>query len=282
MRSKGKFGLLKMSDLLREITIPALRNDLTQELFREITRQVPFLHDKDPSEPIRSKLCCSYIFHLYSPTIDPVRAVTAAFVEIVAPHMTLIKVDKDDYVVTEGERGTDLFFVLAGTVHCEYETDDGRKHTLMKYSAGQYFGDVAMFILEKNIVSYKATGVANPSADQITAPKCELYMLPRYVLLQLAFETKDGNAYNHAEVKHEMQALANEKLRLLSQQIALVDRLGTEQWADGMTNKSTLPTQSRRVLSRVLDAADAAPAPRGTTISSDGSGGSRDHRRSPR
>ena len=39
--------------------------------------------------------------------------------------MTLVKVDKGDYVVTEGERGTDLFFVLTGTVHCEYETDDG-------------------------------------------------------------------------------------------------------------------------------------------------------------
>ena len=222
--------------------------------------------------------------------IDPARAVTAAFVEIVAPHMALVKVDKGDYVVTEGERGTDLFFVLAGTVHCEYETDDGRKHTLMKYSAGQYFGDVAMFILERNIVSYKATGVATPAADQKTAPKCELYMLPRYVLLQLAFETKDGNAHNHAEVKHEMQALANEKLRLLSQQIALVDRWaadGTkrqpaEREDDDTKEMSELPTRSRRVLSRVLDAADAEPAPRGTTLSSDGSGGSRDLRRSPR
>ena len=61
MRSKGKFGLMKMSDLLHEITIPALRNDLTQELFREITRQVPFLHDKDPSEPIRFNTRCGCI-----------------------------------------------------------------------------------------------------------------------------------------------------------------------------------------------------------------------------
>ena len=34
--------------------------------------------------------------------------------------MNLVKVDKDDYVVTEGERGTDLFFVLGGVVDCEY------------------------------------------------------------------------------------------------------------------------------------------------------------------
>ena len=52
---------------------------------------MPFLHDKDP-----------------------------AFIEAVAPHMNLVKVDKDDYVVTEGERGTDLFFVLGGVVDCEY------------------------------------------------------------------------------------------------------------------------------------------------------------------
>ena len=48
MRGKGKFGKLNESEIVNEITIPALRNDLTQELFREITRQVPFLHDKDP------------------------------------------------------------------------------------------------------------------------------------------------------------------------------------------------------------------------------------------
>ena len=50
LRNKGKFGLLKDSEIVADITVPALRNDLTQELFREITRQVPFLHDKDPGE----------------------------------------------------------------------------------------------------------------------------------------------------------------------------------------------------------------------------------------
>ena len=200
--------------------------------------------------------------------------------------MTLVKVDKGDYVVTEGERGTDLFFVLAGTVHCEYETDDGTKHTMMKYSAGQYFGDVAMFILEKNIVSYRATGVGRISASLKTAPKCELYMLPRYVLLQLAFETKaDGTARSHAEVKHEMQALANEKLRLLSQQIEKVDlwsaeeaerkSVETTQQVD-VTAAETMEVRDRgsrkRVLSRVLDAADAESAMRQTTTL--GGGGS--------
>lgn len=54
MRNKGKFGMLNGSEIVSDITIPALRNDVTHELFREITRQVPFLHDKDPGEPIRS------------------------------------------------------------------------------------------------------------------------------------------------------------------------------------------------------------------------------------
>ena len=205
--------------------------------------------------------------------------------------MTLVKVDKGDYVVTEGERGTDLFFVLTGTVHCEYETDDGTKHTMMKYSAGQYFGDVAMFILENNIVSYRATGVGRMSASQTTASKCELYMLPRYVLLQLAFETKaDGTAHNHAEVRHEMQALAHEKLRLLSQQIETVDRWAAEEadrkstenteQADGTETADAWDRGSRqRVLSQVLDAADAESALRQTTTI--GGGGSfTDRRRS--
>jgi hypothetical protein len=63
MRGAGKFGTMKDSDLVQEITIPALRNDLTQELFREIMRQVPFLHDKDPGELIRSEIVRGYIVH---------------------------------------------------------------------------------------------------------------------------------------------------------------------------------------------------------------------------
>ena len=198
----------------------------------------------------------------------------AGFIEIVAPHMTLVKVDAGDYVVTEGERGTDIFFVLAGTVHCEYETDDRTRHTLMKYSAGQYFGDVAMFILEKNIVSYKVTEVGKTQTGQTTASKCELYMLPRYVLLQLAFETKGGEARNHGEVKHEMQLLAHEKLRLLSQQIDKLNRWAAEEAERKLTEPEQQvqavteaidarpggapPSLQRgRVLSRVLDAADA-------------------------
>lgn len=175
--------------------------------------------------------------------------------------MTLVKVDKGDYVMTEGERGTDLFFILAGTVHCEYESDNGSKHTLMKYSTGQYFGDVAMFILEKNIVSYIATKVGATSATQTTAPKCELYMLPRYVLLQLAFETKpDGSAHNHGEVRHEMLALANEKLELLSKQINKVNDWAAREAEGEQTEMPRTTSPRNRVLSRVLDATDAEVA----------------------
>ena len=231
------------------------------------------------------------LVHNFIQAVDSCCLSSTAFVEIVAPYMSLVKVDKGDYVVTEGERGTDIFFVLTGAVTCEYESDNGTKYPLMKYSKGQYFGDVAMFILEKNIVSYKATEVEWSSESQLTAPKCELYMLPRHTLLQLAFETKgDGNAHNHAEVKHEMQTLANEKLRLLSEQIATVDewvagspeRDSVEQQASGTTTEMTdVPKRrGRRMLSRVLDAADAELAVGGSTISSGGSFELR--RRSPR
>lgn len=86
---------------------------------REITRQVPFLHDKDPR-----------------------------FIEMIAPKMTLLTIADGEYVVKEGERGQDLFFLLSGAVKCEYETDDGETLTLINHEAGQYFGDVAMFLLE--------------------------------------------------------------------------------------------------------------------------------------
>ena len=86
---------------------------------REITRQVPFLHDKDPR-----------------------------FIEMVAPKMTILRIADGEYVVKEGERGQDLFFLLSGIVNCEYETDEGETLTLITHEAGQYFGDVAMFLLE--------------------------------------------------------------------------------------------------------------------------------------
>ena len=73
------------------ITLPGLRTDVTDELFREVTRSVPFLHGKE-----------------------------LGFVELVAPQMEFVRLEKDELVIQEGESGKDagLFFVLtvcAGT-----------------------------------------------------------------------------------------------------------------------------------------------------------------------
>jgi CRP-like cAMP-binding protein len=92
---------------------------------------VPFLHDKDPR-----------------------------FIEMVAPKMTILRIADGEYVVKEGERGQDLFFLLSGVVNCEYETDEGETLTLITHEAGQYFGDVAMFLLE---VSPAASAASLPS-----------------------------------------------------------------------------------------------------------------------
>jgi hypothetical protein len=43
LRDKGR-STLKDGEIMNSVTIPALRNDLTQELFREITRQVSHPH----------------------------------------------------------------------------------------------------------------------------------------------------------------------------------------------------------------------------------------------
>ena len=53
----------------------------------------------------------------------------------------------------------------------------------MRSAAVQYFGDVAMFVLEKNIVSYKAAGLSDQGGYQYGGEQVELYMLPRPVLM---------------------------------------------------------------------------------------------------
>ena len=141
-KSRGRIGVYNDVDIVNLITLPALRNDVTTELFREITRQVPFLHDKDPK-----------------------------FIEMIAPKMTLLRIANGEYVVKEGERGQDLFFLLSGVVNCEYETDDGENLTLISHEAGQYFGDVAMFLLEVRSAHCSLTA----NRDGVVASHCELH-----------------------------------------------------------------------------------------------------------
>jgi len=176
-KSRGRIGVYNDVDIVNLITLPALRNDVTTELFREITRQVPFLHDKDPR-----------------------------FIEMIAPKMTLLRIASGEYVVKEGERGQDLFFLLTGVVDCEYETDDGETLTLITHEAGQYFGDVAMFLLERNITSFRAH---HPDGEE-----CELYMLSR-IDLDLALT---GNV----EVARDMRDIAQEKMSLMKLQIQVL------------------------------------------------------------
>jgi CRP-like cAMP-binding protein len=109
--------VLSDADVVNAITLPGLRADVTAELFREITRSVPFLHAKD-----------------------------LGFLEAVAPWMELMRVQPDDLIIHEGERGQEagMFFVLSGTIVAEFEDDDGTKHAVAAYGAGQYFGVEAM------------------------------------------------------------------------------------------------------------------------------------------
>ena len=176
-KSRGRIGVYNDLDVVNLITLPALRNDVTTELFREITRQVPFLHDKDPK-----------------------------FIEMVAPKMTLLRIADGEYVVKEGERGTDLFFVVSGSVRCEYETDNNEQHVLITHEQGQYFGDVAMFLLERNITSFRSS---HPDGDE-----CELYMLTRRDL-EVAMT---GNV----DVARDLNDIAQEKMSHMKRQIQLL------------------------------------------------------------
>ena len=47
-KSKGRVGIFNDVEFVNIINLPALRNDVTLELFREMIKTVPFLRDKDP------------------------------------------------------------------------------------------------------------------------------------------------------------------------------------------------------------------------------------------
>eukprot|EP01048_Picozoa_sp_COSAG05_P021772 COSAG05_NODE_4115_length_1666_cov_20.286535_1_plen_211_part_00 len=174
-RSRGRVGVYNDVDIVKLINLPALRNDVTTELFREITRQVPFLHDKDPK-----------------------------FIELIAPHMMQLRVASNEYVVKEGERGSDLFFLLKGQAVCEYEADDQTTHVLATCEPGDYFGDIAMFFSDRSIVSFRAF---HPQTEE-----CELYMITQQRLF-LAFK---GNA----DVAQEMKLMAFDKMTELKKQVS--------------------------------------------------------------
>lgn len=99
------------------------------------------------------------------------------FIEMIAPKMTLLTIADGEYVVKEGERGQDLFFLLSGVVNCEYETDGGQTFTLIRHEVGQYFGDVAMFLLE---VSPPAYAVSLLALELLPFPQRTCYPVPSH------------------------------------------------------------------------------------------------------
>lgn len=182
-KSRGRVGVYNDVDIVKLINLPALRNDVTTELFREITRQVPYLHDKDPK-----------------------------FIELIAPHMMPLRVAANEYVVKEGERGLDLFWLLKGQTICEYESDNQTTHVLHKCEVGHYFGDIAMFFSERSITSYRA---CDPTGR---GEEIELYMIT-LARLSRAFK---GNA----DVAQEMKMAAFEKMTTMKAQIEIISKGG--------------------------------------------------------
>lgn len=185
--------------------------------FAEITRQVPFLHDKDPK-----------------------------FIEMIAPKMTLLRIADGEYVVKEGERGQDLFFLLTGVVNCEYETDDGENLTLISHETGQYFGDVAMFLLERNITSFKAN---HPDGEE-----CELYMLSKHDL-EVALT---GNV----EIARDMRDIAQEKMTLMKLQIQVLQQTTPKKTPNAAARTDVLRS-TKSAMDLTAEAGGGREVPRG-------------------
>eukprot|EP01048_Picozoa_sp_COSAG05_P009401 COSAG05_NODE_769_length_7449_cov_7.225034_1_plen_928_part_00 len=123
--------------LIGDINLPTLRAEVTECLYEDQLSRVPFLKNRDPN------------------------FVTAVVTKLVPLHVL-----SGELLAREGELGSHLFFLWNGKIECVYRTQ------ILHYMVqGSYFGDVAVLLLKRHVVSFRAHGI------------CDVYMLNKAVLL---------------------------------------------------------------------------------------------------
>ena len=119
--------------LIEEINLPALRSEVTVALYKETLNRVPFLKNREPT-----------------------------FVTNMVTKFVPLHVLGGELVVREGEVGMNLFFLFNGKIESVY-----RERKLKYMVPGSYFGDVAVLLTERHLVSFRAHGI------------CDLYILSK-------------------------------------------------------------------------------------------------------
>eukprot|EP01051_Picozoa_sp_SAG22_P002791 SAG22_NODE_128_length_18787_cov_19.577108_11_plen_761_part_00 len=119
--------------LIREINLPGLRDEVTTGLYSDAIKRIPFLKGKDPQ-----------------------------FISAVVTKLVPLQVSAKDYIVRNGEVGDHLYFLWEGKMQVVH-----RERTLRYMVEGSYFGDMAVFILGRHIISFQAHS------------RCEIYILSK-------------------------------------------------------------------------------------------------------
>ena len=151
--------------LIEEINLPALRSEVTGALYKDALARVPFLHNRE-----------------------------ANFVTNIVTKLVPLHVLHGELVVREGEVGTNIFFLFNGKVASIY-----RERTVKYMVPGSYFGDVAVLLTERHLMSFRAHGI------------CDLYIL-----------SKDDLSYALQHFPHytfEMRELAVSRLTAMNEDI---------------------------------------------------------------
>ena len=164
------------SKLIREINLPGLRNEVTRNLYCDAIERIPFLKGKD-----------------------------SQFISAVVTKLVPLHVSTQDYAVREGQVGGHIFFLWHGKMQVVHH-----ERTLRYVVEGSYFGDMAVFILGRHIVSFQAHS------------KCELYILSKSDLERALLHSPS--------VGLEMRELATSRLGNTRAQIA-----NSSETSDGKT-----------------------------------------------
>jgi len=151
--------------LIEEINLPALRSEVTTALYKDTLARVPFLQKRE-----------------------------ANFVTNVVTKMVPLHVLEGELVVREGEVGTNIFFLFHGKIASVY-----RERTVKYMVPGSYFGDVAVLLTERHLMSFLAHGT------------CDLYILSKP---DLAYALQHFPHYTF-----EMRELAVSRLAAMNEDI---------------------------------------------------------------
>lgn len=172
--------------LIEEINLPALRSEVTGALYKDMLARVPFLRNREGN-----------------------------FITNIVTKLVPLHVLEGELMVREGEVGTNIFFLFNGKVASTH-----RERTVKYMVPGSYFGDVAVLLTERHLVSFRAHKI------------CDLYIL-----------SKDDLSYALQHFPHytfEMRELAVSRLAAMNEDI---ENLNAR--ASGTTSGVSTPVRSK-------------------------------------